>query len=66
MGAVRETLMKDEIRAKLQSDIDAYREKAAYYATLRLHEAAGLARKLADNIELALTTLPRDGDLKIS
>jgi hypothetical protein len=66
MGAVRETLMKNEIRAELQADIDAYRNKAAYYATLRLHEAAGLARKLADNIELALTTLPRDDDLKIS
>jgi len=58
--------MKDEIRAKLQADIDVYREKAAYYVTLRLHEAAGLARRLADNIELALTTLPRDGDLEIS
>jgi len=58
--------MKDEIRTRLQADIDAYRAKAAYYTTLRLHEAAGLARKLADNIELALTTLPRDGDPEIS
>lgn len=58
--------MKDKIRTELQADIDTYRRKAAYYATLRLHEAAGLARKLADNIELALTTLPRDGDPEIS
>ena len=57
--------MKDEIRAGLQSDIDTYRRKADYYDSLRLREAAGMARRLADNIELALTTLPRDGDVEI-
>jgi hypothetical protein len=57
--------MKDEIRAKLQTDIDTYRRKAEYYDSLRLREAAGMARRLADNIELALTTLPREGDTEI-
>jgi hypothetical protein len=66
MVVVRETLMNDKIRDELQADVDAYRKKAAYYVTLRLHEAAALARKLANNVELALTTLPRDDDPKIS
>jgi len=57
--------MKDEILAGLQTDIDTYRRKADYYDSLRLHEAAGMARRLANNIELALTTLPREGDPEI-
>ena len=57
--------MKDEIRAGLQTDIDTYRRKADYYDSLRLHEAAGIARRLAANIELALTTLPRKGEPEI-
>jgi len=58
--------MNDKIRSQLQADIDAYRKKADYYDSLRLHEAAGMARRLANNIELALTTLPREGDPEIA
>ena len=55
----------DETRAMLLQDIVAFRAKAETYKSLHLHEAADYARKLASNIELALTTMPRDGDLKI-
>ena len=56
---------KDQIRAGLQTDLETYRRKADYYDSLRLREAAGIARRLADNLELALTTLPREGQPEI-
>lgn len=57
--------MKDPLRAVLSSDIDDYRKKAEYYKSRHLFEAAHYANKLADNLELALTTLPKDDDPKI-
>ncbi|MGO9513024.1 MAG: hypothetical protein ACLP2F_05200 [Steroidobacteraceae bacterium] len=59
-------MKKDEIRKILAEDIDNYRQKAKYYESLRLFEAAKYARNLASNIELALTTMPSDGDPKIA
>lgn len=58
--------MKDEIRSMLAQDIEIYRKKIAFYKSLNLFEAAHFADKLAENIELALTTLPRDGDPEIA
>lgn len=58
--------MQEEIRKVLTGDIDHYRQKAEFYKSLRLFEAAHFAGKLADNIELALTTMPRDGDPPIA
>lgn len=58
--------MKDELRRTLASDIEQYRRKAEFYESHRLAEAAHYARKLADNLELALTTLPSDSDPKIA
>jgi hypothetical protein len=55
----------DETRAMLSKDVDALRAKAAVYRSLHLYEAAEYARKLASNIELALTTMPKEGDPKI-
>ena len=58
-------MKKDEIRKILQQDIENFRSKAQYYDTLHLFEAAKYADDLASNIELALTTMPSDGDQKI-
>ena len=58
-------MKKDEIRKILQQDIENFRSKAQYYDTLPLFEAAKYADNLASNIELALTTMPSDGDQKI-
>jgi hypothetical protein len=58
-------MKKDEIRKILQQDIENFRSKAQYYDTLHLFEAAKYAGNLASNIELALTTMPSDGDQKI-
>lgn len=58
--------MKDEARKILSADIDVYRKKAEYYRSLHMFEAAHYATKLADNIELALTTMPRGGDAPIA
>jgi hypothetical protein len=58
--------MKDELRTTLSNDIGVYRKKAEFYKSHRLFEAAQYANKLADNIELALTTLPRDDDPPIA
>lgn len=58
-------MKKDEIRKILQQDIENFRSKARYYDTLHLFEAAKYADNLASNIELALTTMPSDGDQKI-
>lgn len=59
-------MKKDEIRQVLQDDIRSFRQKAEYYESLRLFEAAKYANNLAANIELALTTLPSDDDTQIS
>jgi hypothetical protein len=58
--------MKDDIRSVLSQDIELYRRKIAFYKSLNLFEAAHYADKLAENIELALTTLPRDDDPEIA
>ena len=55
----------DETRAVLLKDIEAFRAKVEVYKSLHLYEAAEYAKKLASNIELALTTMPKDRDLKI-
>jgi hypothetical protein len=57
---------KDDIRTVLSQDIEAYRKKIAFYKSLNLFEAAHFADKLAENIELALTTLPKDDDTEIA
>lgn len=57
---------KDEVRRRLSEDIGYFREKAKYYESLRLYEAAKYARNLADNLELALTTLPSDTDPEVA
>ncbi len=58
-------MTKDETRNILLDDINTFRGKARYYESLRLSEAAHYANKLADNIELALTTMPADDDTEI-
>ncbi|MFI4891273.1 MAG: hypothetical protein ACHQIL_12145 [Steroidobacterales bacterium] len=57
---------RDELRKTLLQDIDDFRRKARFYESVRLYEAAKYAKTLASNIELALTTLPTDGDPEIS
>lgn len=52
--------MASETRKILLADIEAFRKKAQFYKSLRLFEAAHYANKLADNIELALTTMGDD------
>jgi hypothetical protein len=47
-------------------DIGDFRQKAGYYESIRLFEAAKYARNLASNIELALTTMPSDNDPEIA
>ena len=59
-------MQKDEIRKILSDDIDNFRLKAKYYESLHLYEAEKYANDLASNIELALTTMPSDGDTEIS
>ena len=59
-------MTKDQLRKALLQDIDDYRRKAKFYESVRLYEAAKYAKTLASNIELALTTLPADGDPEIS
>jgi hypothetical protein len=57
---------RNEIREILSEDIDSFRQKARYYESLRLFEAAKYAKELASNIELALTTMPTDDDPQIA
>ncbi|MGD0503279.1 MAG: hypothetical protein ABSD02_11095 [Steroidobacteraceae bacterium] len=57
---------KDDIRSVLSQDIDTYRKKIPFYKSLNLFEAAHFADKLAENIELALTTMPKDDDTEIA
>jgi hypothetical protein len=56
----------NETRATLQKDIGSFRQKAKYYESLHLFEAAKYAKQLAANIELALTTMPSDDDPQIA
>jgi hypothetical protein len=57
---------RNETREILAKDIDSFRQKARYYESLRLFEAAKYAKELASNIELALTTMPTDDDPQIA
>ena len=59
-------MTRNEIRAILSDDINSYRSKAQYYASLHLYEAQKYAKRLASNIELALTTMPSDDDPEIA
>lgn len=59
-------MTKDQTRKLLKDDIDGFRRKAAYYRSLHLYEAEKYAKHLADNIELALTTMPSDEDPQIA
>ena len=59
-------MTKDETRKVLLDDIDNLRLKAKYYESLRLFEAAKYANNLANNLELALTTMPSDDDTEIA
>lgn len=56
---------KDEIRQLLEDDIAFYREKAKFYESQHLFEAGKYAERLADNLELALTTMPAEDDVEI-
>jgi len=58
--------MKSQLRSILSSDIEEYRKKAEFYKSRRLFEAAHFADKLAENLELALTTLPDENDPEIA
>lgn len=57
--------MEADIRKVLETDIELFRKKAAFYREKRLHEAAVYAEKAAANLELALTTLPSEDDIDI-
>ncbi len=59
-------MTKDETRKLLADDIKHFRSKAEYYNSLHLFEAESYAKKLASNLELALTTLPSDEDQEIA
>ncbi|HUO45017.1 MAG TPA: hypothetical protein VMT94_08955 [Burkholderiales bacterium] len=59
-------MTKDEIRKTVAEDIRNFRAKAQFYESARLFEAASYAKKLASNLELALTTLPSDEDPKVA
>ena len=50
----------------LKADVNLYRSKAEYYRSRHLFETARYADKLADNLELALTTLPSGKDTVVS
>ena len=56
---------KNETKNILQADIGNSRLKAEYYKSLHLFEAAKYAGQLAENLELALTTMPADKDQEI-
>jgi len=59
-------MTKDQVRNTLQQDVEEFRRKAKFYESIRLIEASHYAKSLASNIELALTTLPSDGDMEIA
>ena len=56
----------DETRKILADDIAMLRPKIKYYESLHMFEAAKYADHLAENIELALTTMPSDSDQEIA
>jgi len=58
--------MKNDIRTIITSDIGSFRLKMGFYKSHHLFEAAHYADKLAENLELALTTMPRDDDPEIA
>lgn len=57
--------MKNQIRTILTDDIENLRVKIEFYKAHHLFEAARYADNLAENLELALTTMPRDEDQAI-
>ena len=57
--------MNSDLRSILSDDIVTYRKKREFYQSVHLYEAARYADKLAENIELALTTIPEPDDPKI-
>ena len=59
-------MTKNDVRNAPLQDIESFRRKATYYESIRLFEAAHYAKELASNIELALTTMPADGDPEIA
>jgi len=59
-------MLKTETRNILLRDIETYRSKIEFYKSLRLFEAAHYANKLAENIELALTTMGDENDPPIA
>ena len=56
----------DETRKILADDIAMLRSKIKFYESLHMFEAAKYADRLAENIELALTTMPSDNDQEIA
>ena len=56
----------DETRKILADDIAMLRSKIKFYESLHMFEAAKYADHLAENIELALTTMPSDNDQEIA
>ncbi len=54
----------DSTRKSLLEDIVNFRLKAKYYESLHLFEAAKYASSLAASLELALTTMPPDDEIK--
>jgi hypothetical protein len=58
--------MKNDIRTIITNDIESFRSKTGFYKTHHLFEAAHYADKLAENLELALTTMPRDDDPEVA
>jgi hypothetical protein len=59
-------MTKDETKKILADDVAMLRSKIKYYESLHLFEAAKYANHLAENIELALTTMPSDSDQEIA
>ncbi|HQT26928.1 MAG TPA: hypothetical protein PLK99_10095 [Burkholderiales bacterium] len=57
--------MDKEIRRMVEEDVGSFRKKAKFYRENHLHEAAVFADRLASNLELALTTMPREDDPEI-
>ncbi len=57
--------MEKEIRKMVEDDIEVFRRKAKFYRENHFHEAALFADRLASNLELALTTLPREDEPEI-
>ncbi len=54
--------MDKDIRRVVAEDVETFRKKAKFYRENHFHEAAIFADRLASNLELALTTLPREDE----